>query len=209
VRRALLVGGLAGASAPFAFLLGTIAISWLEADFMDELGWEVWPSGLALGPHGWLQSLNFVALGVLIVVFALGVATVPARSRWTKAAPVLAGLAGIAAALLVFETDPPDVAETWHGIVHGVAYLMWLGAIVLAYPLVWWRVRRDPAWSEAPLWPALLALLLFPPVLLLPDSESSGNYLFFAVVLAPLAAIGIRLALGAQRTARARVTTST
>jgi hypothetical protein len=205
----VLVGGLAGALAPFAFLLGAIAISRLEQDFMEELGWEVWPSGLALGPHGWLQSLNFVVLGALTVLFAFGVAAVPARSRWMRAAPILAGIAGIAAVLLVFETDPPEVEETWHGIVHGVAYLTWLAAIVLAYPLAWWRVRRDPAWTAAPIWPTALALLLFPPVLLLPDGESSGNYVFFAVVLTPLAAIGIRLAVGAQRTARASVTTST
>jgi hypothetical protein len=199
VARPLLVGGLAGALAPFLFLLGAIGISRLQEDFMERLGWEVWPSGLALGPHGWLQTGNFVVFGVLILLFALAVRALPRRNRWQAGAPVLVALAGIAAVGLVFETDPPDDEETWHGLAHGLAYLTWLGAIVLAYPLVWWRVRRHPAWREAPWWPSALALLLFPPVLLLPSSESSGNYLFFAVVLAPLATIGIRLALGAGR----------
>ena len=166
---------------------------------MERLGWEVWPSGLALGPHGWLQTGNFVVFGVLILLFALAVRALPRRNRWQAAAPVLVALAGIAALGLVFETDPPDVEETWHGLAHGLAYLTWLGAIVLAYPFVWWRARRQPVWREAPWWPSALALLLFPPVFLLPSSESSGNYLFFAVVLTPMAAIGIRLALGARR----------
>jgi Protein of unknown function (DUF998) len=189
-------GALAGALAPFLFLLATVGISWLEESFMERLGWEVWPSGLALGPHGWLQLLNFIALGVLLIAFALAVRELPARSRWTKAAPVLLGIAGVAAGLLAFETDPPDRDETWHGLIHGWAYVTWLAALVLSYPLTWWRVRGHPAWRTAR-WSSLLALLLFPPVLLLPDSESAGNYIFFAVAMTPLAAIAIRMAFGA------------
>lgn len=193
------LGAVAGAVSSYLFLLATVAISWLERDFMDELGWEVWPSGLALGPHGWLQTVNFAVFGTLLVGFALAVAAVPARNRSMAAAPVLLGVAGVAFVGLVFETDPPDVDETWHGLLHGIAYLTWLGSILVAYPLTWWRVRRDAVWRNAPWWPSLAAALLFPPALLLPDSESVGNYLFFAVVLTPLAAIAIRLAFGALR----------
>jgi hypothetical protein len=194
----LRAGAIAGALAPFVFLLGTIAISWLEESFMERLGWEVWPSGLALGPHGWLQTANFIILGVLLIAFGLGVSAVPAQRRWTRAAPVLLGIAGIAAVMLVFETDPPDRDETWHGLVHGWAYVTWLFALVLSYPFTWWRVRGHPAWRTARWWPSVLALLLFPPVLLLPDSESAENYVFFAVAMTPLAAIAIRLAAGSM-----------
>ena len=193
------MGAVGGAVSSFLFLLGAVAISWLEQDFMDELGWEVWPSGLALGPRGWLQTANFAVFGILLVGFALAVAAVPARRRAMTAAPVLLGVAGVAFVALVFETDPPDVDETWHGLLHGIAYLTWLGSILIAYPLTWWRVRRDAAWRDAPRWPSLLAALLFPPVLLLPDGESAGNYLFFAVVLTPLAVIAIRMAFAALR----------
>lgn len=194
----LRAGAIAGAVAPFVFLLGTVAISWLETDFMDRLGWEVWPSGLALGPHGWLQIVNFVALGVLLLAFAVAVRAVPAQRGWTKAAPALLGLAGVAAVMLVFKTDPPDQDETWHGLIHGWSYVVWLVSLVISYPITWWRVRRHAVWRTSP-WPSVLALLLFPPVLLLPDSESAGNYVFFAVVLTPLAAIAIRMAVGAMR----------
>jgi hypothetical protein len=177
VSRVVRVGAVAGALAAYVFLLGTIAISWLEEDFMDQLGWEVWPSGLALGPHGWLQTLNFVVFGALQIAFALAVAAIPAQRRAMTAAPVLLALAGVGAVLLVFETDPPDVDETWHGLVHGLAYLTWLGSIVIAYPFTWWRVRRHAVWTHAPRWPSMLAVLLVPPVLLLPDDESAGNYI--------------------------------
>ena len=204
VGRTVRFGAIAGALVPYLFLLGTIGISWLEEDFMERLGWEVWPSGLALGPDGWLQIVNFIAFGVLLIAFALAVAAVPARNRWVKAAPILLGLAGVAAVMLSFKTDPPDVEETWHGIAHGVAYLTWLASIVIAYPFTWWRVRGHASWTMAPAWPSLLALLLFPPVLLLPDSESAGNYVFFAVVMTPLTAIATRMAVGAMRAPPAR-----
>ena len=204
VGRTVRFGAIAGALVPYLFLLGTIGISWLEEDFMERLGWEVWPSGLALGPDGWLQIVNFIAFGVLLIAFALAVAAVPARNRWVKAAPILLGLAGVAAVMLSFKTDPPDVEETWHGIAHGVAYLTWLASIVIAYPFTWWRVRGHASWTMAPAWPSLLALLLFPPVLLLPDSESAGNYVFFSVVMTPLTAIATRMAVGAMRAPPAR-----
>jgi uncharacterized protein DUF998 len=190
--------------APYLFLLGTIGISWLEEDFMERLGWEVWPSGLALGPDGWLQIVNFIVFGVSLIAFALAVAAVPARNRWVKAAPVLLALAGIGAVMLAFRTDPPG-DESWHGFVHAAAFVIWLPSIVIAYPFTWWRVRSHAVWREAPWWPSLLALLLFPPVLLLPDSESAGNYEFFAVVMTPLAVIAIRMAIGAPRARHAPV----
>lgn len=31
-----------------------------------------WPSGLALGPYGWVQILNFVVSGLLLAIFAAG-----------------------------------------------------------------------------------------------------------------------------------------
>lgn len=199
--RTLRLGAIAGAVSPYLFLLGTVAISLLEQDFMEDLGWEVWPSGLALGPHGWLQTANFIVFGALLIAFALAVQVIPALNRATAGAPVLLGIAGLAAMLLAFETDPPDVDETWHGLLHGFAYLTWLACILVAYPLTWWRVRKAAVWVEAPTWSSALSLLLFPPVLLLPDSDASGNYIFFAVVLTPLAAIAIRMALGSARTA--------
>jgi hypothetical protein len=179
-------------------MLGTVAISWLQEDFMERLGWDVWPSGLALGPHGWLQIVNFILLGALLILFALAVRAVPARNRWMQVAPVLLALAGVGGLMLAFKTDPPHRDATWHGIVHGAAYFTWLAPLVLSYPFTWWRVRGHPAWRKARA-PSALAVLLFPPALLLPDRDSAGNYLFFAIVLTPLAVIAIRLAVGAAR----------
>jgi hypothetical protein len=42
-----------------------------EQDFMEhDLGWDVWPSGLALGPHGWGQIVVFVLFVAAYLTFA-------------------------------------------------------------------------------------------------------------------------------------------
>lgn len=158
---------------------------------MDRLGWDVWPSGLALGPHGWLQIANFLALGLLLLAFAFGVYRRAGNAKTTIAGGLFA-LAGVAALLLAFKTDPDDLA-TWHGVVHYVAYLLFVSSLVLAYLFFWFGVRRDPRWGRTRVF-SLYALVLVLPALALPESETYGNYVFFAVILAPLAAFAPRLA---------------
>ncbi len=135
-------GAIAGALAPFVFLLSAVAISWLEKDFMGQLGWDEWPSGLALGSDGWLQIVNFIVFGLLLMGFAGAVAAVPARSRWARVAPVFLAIAGVAAVMLAFKEDPQSGdTTTWHGIIHVAAYFTWLLSLVVSYPFTWWRLR--------------------------------------------------------------------
>jgi uncharacterized membrane protein YuzA (DUF378 family) len=194
--RELRAGAIAGAVAPFVFLLGVVGICWLQKDFMERFGWDRIPSGLALGPDGWLQIVNFILFGVLLLAYARAVSAVPARDRWDRAAHLLVGLAGVAAVMLAFKDDA-DGETTWQGAVHAGAYLAWLPSIVISYPLTWRRLRARPAWRAAPVWVSAVALLLPASALLLPDSEAASNYLFFAVVLMPLVALATRLAAAA------------
>ncbi len=96
---------------PALFALVTVALTVAQYDFMIEIGWRpvadpagAWPSGLALGPYGWAQSLSFAVSGLLLVIFALGLHHGMAGS--SKAGPALLLLSGVAMALLAFETDP-------------------------------------------------------------------------------------------------------
>lgn len=194
----LRAGAIAGAAAPFVFLHGVVGICWVQRDFMAEFGWDRIPSGLALGPHGWLQVVDFIVFGVLLLAFARAVEAVPARDRWDRAAHVLVGVAGVAAVFLAFKDDA-EGASTWHGAVHGAAYLTWLAAIVVSYPLTWRRLRAHSPWRAAPAWPSAAALLLPATAVLLPNSGSASNYLFFTVVLMPLVALTTRLAATSSR----------
>ncbi|MBM7791320.1 DUF998 domain-containing protein [Tenggerimyces flavus] len=59
-------------------------------------------SSLALGPHGWIQTANFLLTGVLVLAFAA-----IARSKTDKPTAVLIGLWGLGLiAAGIFVTDP-------------------------------------------------------------------------------------------------------
>src|SRR3712207_9448911 len=69
----------AGTIGPVLFGIILLALSVLEYDFMLGIGWRpvanpagAWPSGLALGPYGFAQVVNFVVSGLLLAFFALG-----------------------------------------------------------------------------------------------------------------------------------------
>ncbi|HLO16453.1 MAG TPA: hypothetical protein VK206_16595, partial [Anaerolineales bacterium] len=55
---------LAGMIAPILFAVVGTGLTFAEADFMRSIGWEPfgnvldWPSGLAMGPYGWLMTIN-------------------------------------------------------------------------------------------------------------------------------------------------------
>lgn len=132
-----------------------MALTALQYDFMLGIGWRpigdpagAWPSGLALGPHGWAMDLGFAVSGVLLVVFALGLHR--ALPRGSKAGPALLSLSGVAMALLAFETDPirRTGPRSWHGLVHDAAFVAFALALLLSLLVLAHRMRGDPRWRR-------------------------------------------------------------
>lgn len=128
VNRWLLVGGVVG---PLLF----IVVMLIEG--ATRPGYDAWvqaASALSLSAWGWIQIVNFIVCGMLIVGFALGLRrALAAWGRGSTWGPLL--LAALGLALLVagvFVTDPaqgyppgtpsgPSVMTTWHGAVHAFA----------------------------------------------------------------------------------------
>ncbi len=59
----------------FAVVLATLTI--VKYDFLLSLGWHPindptfdWPSGLALGPFGWIMTATFIISGLIMTLFA-------------------------------------------------------------------------------------------------------------------------------------------
>ncbi len=97
---------------PALFAAVLLMLTVIQYDFMLGIGWEpiedpagAWPSGLALGPHGWVQTASFVVSGLLLTVFAAGLHLGATGGRGSRAGPALLSLAGVAMALMGFETD--------------------------------------------------------------------------------------------------------
>lgn len=113
-------------------------------------------SETALGPFGWLQTVNFYVFGATIALFAIGFArTFRAHSRVASVLIVLAGLA--VAANGVFPTDPAGGAETDAGQLHNLLSLGAFLAMIVSYPFSAATMRRVPGWGSHALYTALTA----------------------------------------------------
>ncbi|MCK2217168.1 DUF998 domain-containing protein [Actinomadura sp. ATCC 31491] len=93
-------------------------------------------SSLALGPHGWVQSANFVVAGLLTLAFTAGLAR---ALRGSRSLPVLVGIWGaMLVAAGVFTTDPvsgyppgtPDLLPHYSGLAAELHDLVSLPAFV-------------------------------------------------------------------------------
>jgi hypothetical membrane protein len=202
---------LAGMIGPamFAFIIGVLTV--VQYRFMRELGWHPtgssgvpWPSGLALGPYGWLQVLNFILFGLLVIIFAIGF-----RRRVSgRAAKIGAGLlmlAGVALILLGFKTDPELLAtgpQTLSGWIHGLAFLLLTISLLLTIFSVGWGLRKDPLWRSYG-WYSLATGIVFVVVSFIPGQI--GTYVFLTVILVWMFVMALRLRSVVERASAQRV----
>jgi hypothetical protein len=137
--RLIRLAALTGILGPLLFALVIAGLTIVQADFMRSLGWNPlgpiidWPSGLALGPYGWLMTAAFFLSGAAMIFFAYGLRL----ALKEKLGTTLMMLAGFAMMGLVFTTDPTlsSTSRTWHGILHD-AFFVLLGLTLMPSMLV-------------------------------------------------------------------------
>jgi len=155
-KRLLTIGMLAG---PLVLLVGlTLA--------MTREGFELQRHGssmLALGEHGWLQTLNFCITGLLTTALALGIGRAlrgQPGGRWV--AWLLGAFALMHILVALFPTDPafgfpPDPGTppgapltddaSFHAIVHSLAGFTGFNALAIAcFILAWHFARKSLFW---------------------------------------------------------------
>ena len=118
------VGALAGMLGPLLFVATFTIEGWLRPGY-DSAGMYI--SALSLGSRGFIQIINFIALGVLLLVFVRGVAADMGKSATVG----IAVLACIAISFVVsgpFVMDPVTVLPALMSTHSKIHYL--LGAIV-------------------------------------------------------------------------------
>ncbi len=193
--------GLAGMIGAAGFPVVVVFLTFAQFGFMVELGWKPlgssdvpWPSGLALGPLGWLQVLNFAFFGLTLIVFALGLHRGVAPSeRLSWAGPAFLMAAGVALVLAAFKADPHTMQgpQTWHGAIHLLAFLLLVLSFLPALYFWWRRLSRDPRWRGYATYTLITALLYV--VLLFASIWQWGFYLFLANVLLWVELIALQL----------------
>ena len=206
-RPLLRTGGVAGLLMLPVFATTVAVLTWAEWKFLHGLGWTVvhahdvnYPSSLARGDLGLVQSLNFALLGLLTFLFARGLRTQFVRRLPGVVASVAFGAASLGALLSVFTTDLPGEPASWHGRLHGIGFVLLMLGDLLAFVAAGLALRDAPGWGRLWLYsvansPAaiLVAVALFP-------FDQVSFYAAVVVMLAYYGVLGLRLRRLAGRT---------
>ena len=121
-------------------------------------------SDLAVGPFGWIMTINFVIRGLLTLAFLNGLwlTITEEGSAWpTYRRGYVAFLVwGIGAFLLaIFPTDVPSTPLSWHGAIHFVVAIpVFIGGALGTY-WVATRFGASPTFRSAEGWATALAWL--------------------------------------------------
>jgi len=145
-----------GIIGPILFAVVVAGLTIAQADFMRTLGWNPlgpvidWPSGLALGPYGWLMTLTFLVCGAMMVFFAYGLKL----ALNEKLATMLLLIAGFAMMGLISTTDPTlgSTSRTWHGLFHDGFFAL-LGFTLIPGMLLLGRIfQKNERWKNLALY---------------------------------------------------------
>jgi hypothetical protein len=104
-------------------------------------------SSLAWAGMGWVQSLSFLATGLLIEGFAVGLLLNIKRARGFKLGIFFLACVGFGLLLTgAFRTDVPNIPATFEGIVHGAASNTMFVLLPLAVLLIAPSLRKNSHW---------------------------------------------------------------
>jgi hypothetical protein len=116
---AIRFGTWAGMIAPVIFVTVFLVAGAIEPGYNVR---TMYVSELSLGPYGWIQILNFVALGPLLLIFTHGVAAKIHKNRWSKIGVGVFIVLGVCFLLSgPFRVDPRSVSPAdWsaRGTIH-------------------------------------------------------------------------------------------
>jgi hypothetical protein len=163
-------------------------------------------SELSLGHQGWVQILNFLLTGALMLMFGQGLASHFSAGAASRAGPLLVQCMGLCLmASGPFTTDPSTLSgqPTTHGLVHGIFGALFFTAAPVSCFVFYRRFRNDPAWRPLAGWTLAAGVLLSLGIVMLKISQQPGTPLFewkglvqrllLVAIMAWIFAVGFRL----------------
>jgi hypothetical protein len=191
--RLIQLAAVAGIIGPILFAVVVTGLTIAEADFMRTLGWNPtgpvidWPSGLAMGPYGWIMTLTFFVCGALMAFFAYGLKL----ALRDGLATTLLMLAGVAMMGLIFTSQPTigRTSYTWHGLLHD-AFFVVLGLTLMPGMLLLGGVfRKHAGWKKLSPYTWGTLVLVIPTFWL----KGVAFYVFLLAILAWSEVVAFRL----------------
>lgn len=182
-----------GIIGPVLFAIVLTGLTIVQDDFMRTLGWNPtgpvidWPSGLALGPYGWLMTGTFLVCGAMMAFFAYGLRL----ALGERFATTLLMIAGLAMMGLIFATDPTigRGPRTWHGLLHDGFFAL-LGLTLMPGMLLLGRAfQRHERWKHLALYTWATLALIVPTFWL----KGLAFYVFLFAILTWSVVVALRL----------------
>lgn len=200
------LAALAGIIGPL--LLGSVitVLTILERGYMLSIGWKLnapldWPSGLALGPLGWIMTLTFLVCGVLILVFASGLRLSLPAVLSARIAIWLLIASGFGMIGLISPTDKTldktlhGMPATWHGRLHDSSFVIIGLSLMPAMILLGFVFLKDPRWKNLAVYTWLTVALAIPTFWM----KGFAFYIFLAAILLWCEIIAFRLLSTSKR----------
>ena len=199
---------MAGIAGPVLFTVGFLAQEQLRSGEYDPISEVI--SALEAGDHGWMQQVNFVVLGVLTMVFAVGLHRGLAPSRAGIVGPAALFVSGAANVLAaVFPLRENATGATYDPGGHQIAGTLFFASSFIALIALSRRCAADPRWRTIAGWvlaTGVMAALSFPLMgaLVIPDDAPLHDWAGLAqrlIVLVLLFPARIALAVRLLRVA--------
>jgi hypothetical membrane protein len=150
---------LAGVLGPVVLVIGdmTAALTAPNYSFIrDSI------SSLALTRTGWLQTIGFLAIGLLVEIFVAGLLFNIRGRRGFRPSVGLLVFFGFGMLLIgAFRTDPVGAASTIEGAIHGIASKVVFFVFPVAVLLIAPSLRGDPRWRHLFVYTVTTGILAF------------------------------------------------
>lgn len=199
-RTRLRIAVIAGITGPL--LLGSIItiLTIVQRDFMTSIGWKLedpldWPSGLALGPYGWIMTATFLISGAFTILFASGLRLRLPRVRLAMISTWLLTAAGFGLIGLISPTDKTldkmihNMPATWHGLLHDSSFVVIGLTLMPAMILLGLVFLKDKRWKNLALYTWITVALAIPTFWM----KGFAFYIFLLAMLVWCEVIAFRL----------------
>ena len=136
---------LTGVVAPVIFIAANLTAAFSSPNYnfiRDSI------SSLALSPLGWVQTIGFMLMGLLIEAFVIGL-ILSIRGGWgfRLGAGILVFFGFGILLVGAFHTDPAGGPRTFEGIIHGVAVVAVFWLAPFASLLIAYDLRKNLYWK--------------------------------------------------------------
>lgn len=150
----------AGIVGPILFVVVFTLEGWLRPEYDTA---TMYVSELAFGPRGWIQTVNFIVFGLLLLVFTRSMADSFSSGKGAKAGTILIVIIAVCYLVFgVFIMDPvgtPQNQMTLPGLVHGLLGELVLVLMPISCFVFWHRFREEARWQSYQWWSLILGTI--------------------------------------------------